>query len=96
MFQVYGKVKETFGSPRKDIIRVADEEGATMIVTGTRCLGEARRKLLGSVSEYLIHNSNIPVVVCRHEGHEQYERRRQQQLERYLRSKRTKKRLSTA
>ncbi|ELT95826.1 hypothetical protein CAPTEDRAFT_225362 [Capitella teleta] len=48
------------------ICRVADEEHACMIVTGTRGLGTIRRTILGSVSDYLIHHSNCPVVVCRH------------------------------
>ncbi|XP_041347709.1 universal stress protein Slr1101-like [Gigantopelta aegis] len=38
---------------------------ANYIVTGTRGLGKVRRTLIGSVSDYIIHHSHSPVVVCR-------------------------------
>ncbi len=37
-----------------------------MIVTGSRGMGKVRRTILGSVSDYLVHHSICPVVVCRH------------------------------
>ncbi|XP_063424960.1 universal stress protein YxiE-like [Mytilus trossulus] len=51
--------------PGEGILRVAKEENASMIVTGTRGLGKIRRTLLGSVSDYLVHHSPVPVLVCR-------------------------------
>lgn len=46
------------------ILKVASDEGADMICVGTRGLGTVKRALLGSVSNYLVHNSTlIPVLV---------------------------------
>lgn len=44
---------------------MAKEEHADIIVTGTRGQGKIRRTLLGSVSDYIIHHSHVPVLVCR-------------------------------
>ncbi|KAK3580629.1 hypothetical protein CHS0354_013389 [Potamilus streckersoni] len=63
---VGGKVKSCGGNPGEVIIRVAKEENAAFIVTGTRGMGTIRRTLLGSISDYIIHHSHIPVLVCRH------------------------------
>lgn len=61
-----GEVKSTQASkPGEGIIRVAKEENASLIITGTRGLGKLRRTLLGSVSDYLVHHSHVPVLVCR-------------------------------
>ena len=46
------------------IIAAADNEKAAMIVVGTRGLDVVRRTLLGSVSDYIIHHSKMPVVIC--------------------------------
>jgi len=46
------------------IVAVAESENASFIVVGTRGLDVVRRTLLGSVSDYIIHHSKIPVVVC--------------------------------
>ncbi|XP_060076268.1 universal stress protein Sll1388-like [Ylistrum balloti] len=63
--KVDGVVKSTHASkPGEGIINVAKEVGARLIVTGTRGLGKMRRTFLGSVSDYLIHHSHIPVLVC--------------------------------
>ncbi|OWF51659.1 uncharacterized protein LOC110448842 [Mizuhopecten yessoensis] len=63
--KVDGVVKSTHASkPGEGIINVAKEIGAGLIVTGTRGLGKIRRTFLGSVSDYLIHHSHIPVLVC--------------------------------
>ena len=37
-----------------------------MIITGARGMGKVRRTILGSVSDYLVHHSICPVIVCRH------------------------------
>lgn len=61
-----GVVKSTQASkPGEGILRVAKDEEASLIVTGTRGLGKLRRTLLGSVSDYLVHHSPVPVLVCR-------------------------------
>jgi len=65
--QVSGKIKAVFsGRPGEIIIDVANEEKVAMIVMGTRGLGTVRRTILGSVSDYVVHHSGCPVVVCRH------------------------------
>ena len=65
-FQLHGKVRQVHGAPRSEIIRAAEEEKATMIVTGTRGMGTVRRTLLGSVSDHVLHHSHVPVLVCKH------------------------------
>lgn len=67
LLQIEGKIVRVNGEPGHGIIKVAEDEKAAMIVTGTRGMGTIRRKLLGSVSEYVIHHSPVPVLVCRQE-----------------------------
>ncbi|KAH3880609.1 hypothetical protein DPMN_004528 [Dreissena polymorpha] len=64
--QVGGKVKSVGGNPGEVVCRIAKEEGASIIVTGTRGMGKLRRTFLGSISDYIIHHSHVPVLVCRH------------------------------
>lgn len=54
---------ESSKHPGEDICRYAEEEGANMIVMGSRGLGSVKRSLLGSVSDYVVRHSHIPVVV---------------------------------
>jgi nucleotide-binding universal stress UspA family protein len=59
-------LKEVYTSssnPGIDIIKIANEEHADLIVTGSRGLGKIGALFLGSVSSYLTQNSNIPVLV---------------------------------
>lgn len=56
------------GEPGEQIVRVAEDEGADFIVTGSRGLGTIRRTLLGSVSDYIVHHSPVPVFVCKAEN----------------------------
>lgn len=63
--KIDGKFRTGAGKPGEAIIKIAKEENATMIITGTRGLGKIRRTVLGSVSDYVIHHSPIPVLVCR-------------------------------
>ncbi|XP_052281271.1 universal stress protein YxiE-like [Dreissena polymorpha] len=64
--KVGGKVKSVGGNPGEVVCRIAKEEGASIIVTGTRGMGKLRRTFLGSISDYIIHHSHVPVLVCRH------------------------------
>jgi nucleotide-binding universal stress UspA family protein len=50
------------GVPPDVVLRVAEREGADLIVVGTRGLGGALRQL-GSTSEALVSRSLLPVVV---------------------------------
>lgn len=63
---VQGTIKQFQGNPGEQICMAADKEGADMIVTGTRGQGKLRRTLLGSVSDFILHHSHVPVMVCRH------------------------------
>ncbi|KAA3681376.1 uncharacterized protein DEA37_0013912 [Paragonimus westermani] len=49
--------------PGEHIVRLAQEHGAHMIVVGNRGIGTVRRTFLGSVSDYILHNANVPVVI---------------------------------
>jgi nucleotide-binding universal stress UspA family protein len=52
-----------FGGEAATIRRVADEENAALIVTGTRRLGAVRAALAGSVSRELMETSERPVLL---------------------------------
>ena len=46
------------------ILKVAEDEKADLICVGTRGLGSVKRAFLGSVSNYLVHNTTgTPVLV---------------------------------
>lgn len=60
---VEGKVMFKIGHPGEIVVNVAEKEGASHIVMGTRGFGLVRRTILGSVSEYVIHHTRIPVTV---------------------------------
>ena len=62
-------MKSVGGNPGEVICKVADEEGCQLIVTGTRGMGKIRRTFLGSISDYVIHHSHVPVLVTRHKDH---------------------------
>lgn len=61
-----GKIRTAAGKPGEVVVKLAEEEKATIIVCGTRGQGKIRRTLIGSVSDYIVHHSSIPVLVCRH------------------------------
>ncbi|XP_055882061.1 universal stress protein in QAH/OAS sulfhydrylase 3'region-like [Biomphalaria glabrata] len=63
--RISGKFRTASGKPGEKIVSVARDERATLIITGTRGLGKFRRTILGSVSDYIVHHSNVPVLVCR-------------------------------
>jgi len=51
------------GAPVTEIVRAAEEVGATLIALGSRGRGEARAVLLGSVSERVLHTAHCPVLI---------------------------------
>ncbi|CAI9740178.1 stress A [Octopus vulgaris] len=63
------EVKIIAGKPGEAIVHASQEEQAHLIVTGTRGLGTIRRTLVGSVSDYVLHHANVPVLICRHKSH---------------------------
>ncbi|RUS75670.1 hypothetical protein EGW08_016564 [Elysia chlorotica] len=65
-----GHVKSMGGNPGEVIVRVSRDMNAQLIVLGSRGMGTIRRTLLGSVSDYVMHHSPIPVLICKHlDGH---------------------------
>ncbi len=53
------------GNPGPEIVRIADEAACDMIVIGTHGRTGIVRLVLGSVAEYVIRNSNVPVVTVK-------------------------------
>jgi nucleotide-binding universal stress UspA family protein len=66
-----GEVAESYarvGRPDAEIVRLAEEIGAGLVVVGSRCLGPLRRVLMGSVSSSVARHAHCPVLVVRGEG----------------------------
>jgi len=55
---------ESFKSPGQGIIQASEGEKANLVVIGTRGLDRLRRTLLGSVSDYVVRHSKVPVLIC--------------------------------
>lgn len=55
------------GRPDEEIVALAEELGAGLIVIGSRGLGGIRRALMGSVSDSVIRHAHCPVLVVRKE-----------------------------
>jgi nucleotide-binding universal stress UspA family protein len=63
-----GTVKETHlreGRADEEIIELAEEIGAGLIVMGSRGYGRLRRALLGSVSDAVVRHAHCPVTIVR-------------------------------
>ena len=55
------------GRPDEEIVALAEELGAGLIVIGSRGLGGIRRALVGSVSDSVVRHAHCPVLVVRKE-----------------------------
>ncbi|OQB35371.1 MAG: Universal stress protein [Euryarchaeota archaeon ADurb.Bin165] len=53
------------GDPRNEIIKTAEEVGASLIAVGSTGKGLGARILLGSVSTYIMTHSKVTTVVVR-------------------------------
>ena len=53
------------GSPGEEIVRLAEEVSADLIVLGSREKSLVRRLLVGSVSEYVIENSTVSTLIVK-------------------------------
>lgn len=58
----------TFGDPVTEIVRLADEIDADLVVLGSRGLGAIGSALLGSVSRAVLKATRRPVLVVRESG----------------------------
>ena len=55
------------GRPEEEIVSLAEELGARLIVLGSRGRGGLRRALMGSVSDSVVRHAHCPVLVVREE-----------------------------
>ena len=55
------------GASGQMIVHVAEESGVDVIVVGSHGKGWFKRVVIGSISEYVVHHSHIPVLVIRNE-----------------------------
>ena len=53
------------GRPDQEIVALAEELGAGLIVMGGRGLGRMKRALMGSVSDSVVRHAHCPVLVAR-------------------------------
>ncbi|TCJ18322.1 universal stress protein [Rubrobacter taiwanensis] len=63
-----GKVAEAHlrrGRREDEIVKLAEEIGAGLIVMGSRGLGGVRRALMGSVSDFVVRHAHCPVMIVR-------------------------------
>src|SRR5215216_4791981 len=66
-----GNVQEAHlrrGRKDQEIVRLAEEMGAGLIVIGSRGRGGVRRSLMGSVSDSVVRHAHCPVLVVRKEN----------------------------
>jgi len=56
------------GHPAEEILSFAEKQDADMIVVGSLGKTDVERFLLGSVSEKVVRNAKIPVLVVREKG----------------------------
>lgn len=59
------KAHQRSGRPDREILALADDLDADMIVVGSRGLGGLRRTLMGSVSDAVVRHAHCPVLVVR-------------------------------
>ncbi len=63
------KITYLTGEPASAILDVAHQENVDLILICTHGLGAAKRFLLGSVTDRVVHHADIPVMVLRQDKH---------------------------
>ena len=63
--EVAHRTRWVVGRPAQEIVKVAAEEGAHMIVMGTHGYGMVARALLGSVAQSVVAQADVPVLLVR-------------------------------
>lgn len=66
-----GETAQTYlgvGRPDEEIVELAEEISAGMVVIGSRGLGGVRRALMGSVSDSVMRHAHCPVMIVRKDG----------------------------
>jgi len=58
------------GPPAPEIVRVAREQSADLIVVGTHGRGLLARAILGSVADRVVRSAHCPVLVVTHDHHD--------------------------
>ena len=69
-----GRVEMTHaaaGRPDAEIVRIAEEIGADVVIVGSRGLGPLRRAIMGSVSSSVVRHAHSSVLVVRGKGDEE-------------------------
>ncbi|KAL2644105.1 hypothetical protein R1flu_011692 [Riccia fluitans] len=59
------KAKVYYGDARMKLTQAAVDQKLECLVTGNRGQGNVKRMLLGSVSDYCVHNVHCPVIVVK-------------------------------
>jgi nucleotide-binding universal stress UspA family protein len=54
------------GGPAQEIVGLAEDIGAGLIVVGSRGFGGIRRALMGNISDSVVRHAHCPVMVVRH------------------------------
>lgn len=57
--------KDEVGDAPEMILETAEEYGADMIIMGSKGMSKIRETLSGSVSDYVVRNSKVPVLVVK-------------------------------
>lgn len=57
--------KIVFGDPGYSIVKFANDKNFDIIVIGARGLGAIREMFFGSVSNYVLHKSSLPILVIK-------------------------------
>lgn len=58
------EVKLCGGKPGEAICQTIRDSEVDLVVMGSRGMGAIRRTFVGSVSDYVLHHSHVPTIIC--------------------------------